>query len=180
MSTPYFSKFPIVNYNNKQLRDITIRAKINSETIKQNSIFLPYELEYDQKIENLSFDYYNDVNFYWLIALTNNVVDPYYDWYKSDEVMTDAITQQYGSISEAQDTVITYQRVPTSNNDPYGNVFVTPQTYDANLTIGEYQPIDAYTLALYNNDQLKSVYLINNQLTDTLENELDDAINGNN
>jgi hypothetical protein len=57
----------------------------------------------------LSYNYYGSSKFDWMIYLVNNVVDPYYDYYRPTEDFKSYIQTKYGSISNARNIVKFYR-----------------------------------------------------------------------
>ena len=44
-----------------------------------------YEVQDGQKPEHISYDLYETVDYYWVILVCNNIIDPYHDWPKSNQ-----------------------------------------------------------------------------------------------
>lgn len=172
MTTPYFSKFPIISYNNQNLVNIMCRVIIDSSVLADTSAYLPYDLEYQQTPETLAYDYYGDVNYYWLVNYTNNINDPYYDWYIQDDILNNILIGEYGTLANAQSTVVNYARQATNADDPYSGIRVTNLTYQSGNTVGIYEPNYAYTLANSNNDAKRNVNLVDSQYALSFDAEL--------
>ena len=85
MADNYFSKFPLVNYNNYAAVNITERVIISSEAFRNPYLFYPYELTEGERPDQLANQYYKDQYMGWMLYLSNGVVDPYYDWYISEK-----------------------------------------------------------------------------------------------
>jgi len=109
----YFSNLPIINYANSFVRNIFTRVKFKHNFKQDNSAFYPYvqqEAEGTQlRYENLAFDYYDDVDDVWILHLTNEVIDPYYDVALTQEDLDAYIEKKYGSLRKANQTVLFYR-----------------------------------------------------------------------
>mgnify|MGYP003343379339 FL=1 len=68
----YFESFPKISYNNIQAIDITRRAIIEANIIKDQSAFYPYTLSDGETADSLAYDYYGDANYVWIIYFVNN------------------------------------------------------------------------------------------------------------
>ena len=109
MSDRYFDKFPIIKYSNNSVVDITKRVTLLDRVSRNPYIFYPYDLEGQERADQLSNRYYQDSYKSWLIYLGNKITDPYYEWYLSQEELDEFVEKKYGSLYKAQ-TKIKYYR----------------------------------------------------------------------
>jgi hypothetical protein len=85
MAEEYFKKFPLINYNEYAAINITERVVVTEEAFRNPFLFYPYDLAEGQRPDQLADKYYNDQYLSWMLYMSNNVVDPYYDWYLSEK-----------------------------------------------------------------------------------------------
>jgi hypothetical protein len=97
----YFKNFPIINYNDNNAVDITKRIVLLNNVSKNPYLFYPYEISSDERADQFSHRYYEDQFKSWVLYLSNDMVDPYYEWYMEDDVFNNFIKKKYGSIEEA-------------------------------------------------------------------------------
>lgn len=105
----YFDKFPIITYANNQAIDITKRVTLLDRVSSNPYVFYPYEISADERADQLSYRYYKDPYRSWLLYITNKIVDPYYDWYMSNDEFDNFIIKKYGSSVEAQQKISHYR-----------------------------------------------------------------------
>ena len=87
MAEKYFEKFPIVTYANNQAIDITERVIFTDNTLKNPYVFYTYDINHYERPDQFAYRYYGDQYYSWLLYLSNNITDPYYDWYiREDEL----------------------------------------------------------------------------------------------
>ena len=126
----YFSNIPIINYSDNFVRNILTRAKILNNFKDQSSVYYPYVLKETTqtglKYENLAYDYYNDIDDVWIIYLTNQIVDPYYDVPLSTEQFNTFIDKKYGSMVNAYNIILFYR-----NNYDQDDSILTLAGYNA-------------------------------------------------
>lgn len=99
----YFSKFPVVRYPVKSgntfrfvlARNILRRVALSDSLKGVDSAFIEYSIKDGERPEHIADKLYGDPQYHWLVLLTNEVIDPYHGWYKSDEVFTDYIQKKY-------------------------------------------------------------------------------------
>lgn len=112
----YFENFPLVRYGNTYARNIAIRPGITSETLKNVFVYYPYEIKSEMRADLLSHYYYNDPLASWVFYISNNIVDPFFQWYKSNQQVNNLIESKYGSLSKALQK-IKYWKVNWQDDD---------------------------------------------------------------
>lgn len=109
----YFSNLPVVNYNNTFVRNIVTRVKISDDFKKLSRAYYPYILKEATsaglKYEHLAFDYYEDVEDVWLLFITNEVIDPYFDTPLNQQDFENYIIKKYNSIQRASQRILFYR-----------------------------------------------------------------------
>lgn len=109
----YFTNLPVISYGNNFVRNIITRAKIVNDVKKNSSAYYPYVLEEASasglRYENLAFDYYDEADRVWILHLTNEIIDPYYDVPMSQEQFDSFIIKKYGSLSKANQNIVFYR-----------------------------------------------------------------------
>ena len=81
MSNNFFDKFPSVTYyDNVTLRNIVLKSRIVRNVFNNYDNFHPYILEEWERPDTVAADYYGDSKYYWIVLMSNDIVDPYYDW----------------------------------------------------------------------------------------------------
>jgi hypothetical protein len=105
----YFDKFPIIQYSNTEVVDITRRTTLLDTISKNPYNFYSYDISNAERADHLSYRYYKDSYFSWLIYLSNNIIDPYYEWFLDSEEFENFLIKKYGSIEESLRKVHHYQ-----------------------------------------------------------------------
>ena len=82
----YFNKFPTIIYdmkndgNYKLLPDILRRVKQRNAIKSGQFIFDNYDVIDGEKPEDIAYKWFGDAQLHWVILMTNNVTNRYYDW----------------------------------------------------------------------------------------------------
>lgn len=105
----YFRKFPITVYKGQPALNILRRVDFNSSVKDFLTSFYAHTMSTDDKIENISYDYYGDVDLDWVLYHVNDIIDPRYDVPISYDTFEDFLVKKYGSIRETQRKVIYYK-----------------------------------------------------------------------
>ncbi len=102
----YFSKFPLFAYdiknnnNYKLLPDILRRVKLRALVKSGGMLFDKYDVKEGEKPEDIAFKWFGDAELHWVILMTNNVTDRYYDWPMNQVQFAEFLTDKYGAGSE--------------------------------------------------------------------------------
>ena len=121
----YFRNFPLMAYDvkgNKDykllpniLRRVKLRAGIRSGTF----LFDNYDVKDGERPEDIAFKWFGDAEYHWVILMTNNITDRYYQWPLSQPQFAEHLTDKYGAGNE--DDVHHYEKTqdsgPTSSRD---------------------------------------------------------------
>jgi hypothetical protein len=107
--TQYFRKFPITIYKGQPAINLLRRVDFNSNIKNFVSNFYTHTMTTDDKIENISFNYYGDVDYDWVLYHANDIIDPRYDVPSSYDTFEDFIIKKYGSKRKALREVIYYK-----------------------------------------------------------------------
>ena len=106
----YFSRFPLVDYNGVPAKNILARVDFTDRTKKDIRYNFDYVLqEGTSRPDILSFNYYDSSQYDWMIYLSNNIVDPYHDYYMSDSDFKKYIVGKYGSMDIARGKILHYR-----------------------------------------------------------------------
>ena len=102
----YFSRFPLMVYDVKNnddykllpdiLRRVKIRQKINSSTM----LFDKYDVKEGERPEDVAFKYFGDAELHWIVLMTNDITDRYYQWPMSQAQFAEFLTDKYGAGNE--------------------------------------------------------------------------------
>ena len=102
----YFSRFPLMAYdmtgneNWKLLPNILRRVKLRAGLRSGAFLFDNYDVVDGERPEDIAFKYYGDPELHWVILMTNNITDRYYQWPLTQTQFAEHLTDKYGSGSE--------------------------------------------------------------------------------
>ena len=102
----YFSRFPTMIYdiknngNYKLLPDILRRVKQRSAIKQGQFIFDNYDVVDGEKPEDVAYKWFGDAQLHWIILMTNNITDRYYQWPMNQPQFAEFLTDKYGAGNE--------------------------------------------------------------------------------
>lgn len=105
----YFTSFPLTEYANTVCRDIIRSVRLTTAATRETALYYDFTLQDGQRADTVSYDYYNNPYYDWMVYLGSNIVDPYYDWPLSNDTFDAYIKDKYGSASIAIEKVMYYE-----------------------------------------------------------------------
>ena len=99
----YFSKFPLMTYDikgdniRKLIPDILRRVKLRASIKSGGMLFDKYDVKEGEKPEDVAFKWFGDPELHWVILMTNNVTDRYYDWPMKQALFADYLDDKYSN-----------------------------------------------------------------------------------
>jgi len=134
----YYPKiaYKIDDYNYLKAIDINVVSKVKDYISQYRSIgYTPYVVQDGESPDYISYKFYGNPGYDWIIMLTNNVHSIYDDWPRNSETFKEYIIYKYGSLQNAMATTKYY--------------------YDADRNIID---VLEYTSLAANNRSLETVY----------------------
>ena len=107
----YYPKiaYKVDDYNFLQAIDINIVNKIKKHLTEYRGIsYSPYVVTDGEKPDFVSYKFYNNPGYDWVILLTNNIHSIYDEWPRSSDAFNQYIIEKYGSTTTAMSTVKYY------------------------------------------------------------------------
>lgn len=102
----YFRNFPFVSYDIngngifQTVQNPLVRFKIIDILTNANFLYQQYILQ-DESASEIALSVYQDETLDWVIYITNNIIDPKYDWPLTYRDFINFITKKYGSVENA-------------------------------------------------------------------------------
>ena len=102
----YFSQFPLMAYDmagNQQyklLPNILKRVKLRSNLRAGSFLFDNYDVQDGERPEDVAYKWFGDAEYHWIILMTNNVTDRYYQWPLTQPQFQEHLTDKYGAGNE--------------------------------------------------------------------------------
>ena len=176
----YFSRFPMMIYdvkgndNYKLLPDILRRVKQRAGIKAGQFIFDSYDVMNGEKPEDIAFKWFGDAQLHWIILMTNNITDRYYQWPMTQPQFAEFLTDKYGAGNEdsAHHYEVTQDSGRTSGQGPndYSHKVEVNSDTDNATTISnrEYEERQQ--------DKYRSIRLLNQRYVSDFISEFDNLI----
>ena len=161
------------NKQYKLLPDILRRVKLRSGLRSGAFLFDNYDVKDGERPEDIAFKWFGDAEYHWVILMTNNITDRYYQWPLSQPQFQEHLKDKYGAGNE--DAVhhyeITQTSGPTSSRD-YSHMVECNSTED-NPTIVSNRDYEQRK-----QDEYRQIRLLDRRYLGTFVNEFESLIKG--
>jgi hypothetical protein len=120
----YFERFPMMVYdvknnnNYKLLPDILRRVKQRNAIKSGQFIFDTYDVKNGEKPEDIAYKWFGDAQLHWVILMTNDVTDRYYQWPMNDAQFEEFIADKYSNPDAVHHYEITKSSGRTTGEGP--------------------------------------------------------------
>jgi hypothetical protein len=139
-----------------------------------DTAFYTYEVKDGERPTVVAFNYYGSIDYVWLVYLSNQITDPYFEWPLSSQELDSHIIKKYGSIEESQQTIVEYKNI----YDKYDTTTLdTFEYYQQNNISTEFlTPVYAYDKEAELNEQRRNIQLVPSSFAEQLARELEKSL----
>ena len=158
--------------NFKLLPDIIRRVKQRNAIKSGQFIFDTYDVKNGEKPEDIAYKWFGDAQLHWVILMTNNVTDRYYQWPMNDAQFEEFIADKYSNPDDIHHYEVTKDSGRTTGQGPndYSHlVEVNSDTDNASIISNrEYEEREQ--------DKKRSIRLLNQKFLPAFLEEFDNLI----
>ena len=154
------------NGNFKLLPDILRRVKQRNAIKSGQFIFDTYDVKNGEKPEDIAYKWFGDAQLHWVILMTNDVTDRYYQWPMNDAQFEEFIADKYSNPDAVHHYEVTKDSGRTTGQGPndYSHLVEVNSDTDNAISISNRQ----YEERVQDNN--RSIRLLNQRfLSDFLE-----------
>lgn len=144
----FFEKFPLLVYtldDSKSVQtvpDILRRAVLSAELKNNSAYFEQYDIKDGETPEIVADYWYGDSNLHWLILISNDIIDPRFDWPMNYNNLVEFVKGKYGENDvnslhhyvNPQEYIVSGYRSMSQNS-----TFTNPQSLQLQSTTGTQQ-----------------------------------------
>jgi hypothetical protein len=171
----FFRPYPTISYRipgtkkSVSVTDISRRFTVANFIRNQKVTFDEYSVQDGERPDIVAKDYYDDPTLDWLVLLTNEIQDPYFEWPLSYEQFNSYLRQKYGSVEYALKTNHHYEKIIQQQKTykDFGDFKIIPEktlvvdrTTYLSLVASERKAVSIFEYENNLNEQFRTIYLI--------------------
>ena len=178
----YFSRFPLMAYdvagdkNYKLLPDILRRVKLRAGIRSGTFLFDSYDVKDGEKPEDIAFKHFGDAEYHWVVLMTNNITDRYYQWPLTQPQFQEHLEDKYGAGNE--DSVHHYEKTQDSGKTSSSGPNDFSHKVECNSDDGDPDIITNRIYEQRKQDEYRAIRLLDPQFIDTFIEEFESLIRG--
>ena len=162
--------------NYKLLPNILKRVKLRTGLASGSFLFDNYDVVTGENPEDVAFKLYGDPELHWVILMTNNITDRYYQWPLTQPQFQEHLEDKYGAGSE--DAVHHYEKTQDSGKTSSSGPNDFSHKVECNSDDGDPDIITNRIYEQRKQDEYRSIRLLDPQFLDTFVEEFDNLIAG--
>ena len=173
----YFSQFPLMAYdvagnkNYKLLPNILKRVKLRAGLRSGAFLFDTYDVKDGERPEDIAYKYLGDAELHWIILMTNNVTDRYYQWPLTQPQFQEHLEDKYGAGNE--DAVHHYENTQASGKTTSSGPNDFSHKVEVNSDDGDPDIITNRQYEQRKQDEYRQIRLLNRKFVDIFVDEFE-------
>jgi len=104
--------------NKKLVTDLMTRVKVREKILDESALYDTYDVPSGEKPEDTAYKHFGSSQYHWVILLTNNITDRYYDWPLSEQDFETYIIDKYTNPDAVHHYEITQSSGLQTGNGP--------------------------------------------------------------
>ena len=178
----YFDRFPLMAYdvagneNYKLLPNILKRVKLRSGLRSGSYLFDSYDVQDGERPEDIAFKLYGDAELHWIVLMTNNVTDRYYQWPLTQPQFQEHLTDKYGAGNE--DATHHFEKTQDSGKTSSSGPNDFSHKVECNSDDGDPDIITNRIYEQRKQDEYRAIRLLDPRYLDVFIEEFDSLIRG--
>jgi len=133
----YFSQFEQGYYdlkgdgNEKLVTDLMTRVKVREKIIDEASLYDNYDVPSGERPEDTAFKHFGSAQYHWVILMTNNITDAFYEWPMSEQNFEAFLKDKYTNPDAIHHYEVTQSSGKTKANGPEDYSYLIEVNSDA-------------------------------------------------
>ena len=102
----------------KLVVDLMTRVKVREKILDEASLYDKYDVPSGERPEDTAFKHFGSSQYHWVVLLTNNITDVYYDWPMSEQSFETFIKDKYTNPDGIHHYEVTQSSGKTTGSGP--------------------------------------------------------------
>ena len=106
------------NGNPKIVTDLMTRVKVREKVINETSLYDKYDVPSGERPEDTAFKHFGSAEYHWVVLMTNNITDAFYEWPMSEQDFEAFLKDKYAEPDGTHHYELTQSSGKTKANGP--------------------------------------------------------------
>ena len=117
--------------NEKLVTDLMTRVKVREKVIDEASLYDRYDVPSGERPEDTAFKHFGSAQYHWVVLMTNNITDAFYEWPMSEETFETFLMDKYTNPDAIHHYEVTQSSGKTKANGPEDYSYLIEVNSDA-------------------------------------------------
>ena len=104
--------------NPKIVTDLMTRVKVREKVINEMSLYDKYDVPSGERPEDTAFKHFGSAEYHWVVLMTNNITDAFYEWPMSEQDFEAFLKDKYTEPDGTHHYELTQSSGKTKANGP--------------------------------------------------------------
>ena len=104
--------------NQKIVTDLMTRVKVREKVINEISLYDKYDVPSGERPEDTAFKHFGSADYHWVVLMTNNITDAFYEWPMSEQDFEAFLKDKYAEPDGTHHYELTQSSGKTKANGP--------------------------------------------------------------
>ena len=160
------------NGNPKIVTDLMVRVKVREKVINEMSLYDKYDVPSGERPEDTAFKHFGSAELHWVVLMTNNITDAYYDWPMSEQNFETFLQDKYTNPGAIHHYETTQSSGKTKANGPDDYSYLI----EVNSTASGAQNVSNRQFEQRLQDEKRQINLLNPSYLNTFIEEFDKLV----
>jgi len=107
------------------------RVKVRAKIIDEASLYDKYDVPSGERPEDTAFKHFGSAQYHWIILMTNNITDAFYEWPMSEQTFETFLVDKYTNPDAIHHYEVTQSSGKTKENGPEDYSYLIEVNSDA-------------------------------------------------
>jgi len=117
--------------NEKLVTDLMTRVKVREKVIDEASLYDRYDVPSGERPEDTAFKHFGSAQYHWVVLMTNNITDAFYEWPMSEQTFETFLIDKYTNPDAIHHYEVTQSSGKTTANGPEDYSYLIEVNSDA-------------------------------------------------
>ena len=195
----YFRQVPDLDYISRvsdakfgdysRVKNLFKRGKLREDIFQNLSFFEKYNIEGNDRPDNVAFKVYDDSNLDWVVLICNNILNVQSEWPLTQQVFDEYLLNKYGDYNTLYNGVHHYETTEVKNSqgvvivpeglevdEGYSITFFDSDTESYTILSNITTPVTNYEYEENINDKKRNIYLLKARYLNVVKDDLEEIM----